>query len=38
VRVTGQFQAGAFRDQEMPVLLASSVEVVEQPEHPYLYP
>jgi putative membrane protein len=39
VRVRGNFQTGAFRDQSsQPVLHAVSVETVPQPEHPYLYP
>lgn len=38
VRVTGAFQAGTFRSDQMPILQADTVEVVAQPEHPYLYP
>lgn len=38
VRVQGAFQAGIFRDTKTPILQASLLEVVEQPEHPYLYP
>ncbi|MFN8371639.1 MAG: TIGR03943 family protein [Anaerolineae bacterium] len=38
VRVQGSFQSGQFRGQEIPMLHATSVEVVAQPEHPYLYP
>jgi uncharacterized repeat protein (TIGR03943 family) len=38
VRIQGMFRAGDFRGQTTPVLLADSVEVVAQPEHPYLYP
>lgn len=38
VRVRGQIQAGEFRGEPSPLLRAESVEVVEQPQHPYLYP
>jgi uncharacterized repeat protein (TIGR03943 family) len=38
VRVQGTMQVGQFRDDSIPILQASSVEVVNQPEHPYLYP
>jgi|FLYN01.1.fsa_nt_gi uncharacterized repeat protein (TIGR03943 family) len=38
VRVQGAFQVGEFRGDTLPILQASSVEVVPQPEHPYLYP
>lgn len=38
VRVQGQFQLGEFRGQELPMLHATIVEIVEQPDHPYLYP
>jgi putative membrane protein len=38
VRVTGGFDAGQFIDRETPILVAQSIEEVEQPEHPYLYP
>lgn len=38
VRVQGTFQAGVFRDSRTPILIATSVEFVEMPEHPYLYP
>lgn len=38
VRVQGAFQVASFRDDELPVLQAQSVELVEQPAHPYLYP
>ena len=37
VRVKGTFEVGSFRDDTVPVLQAASVEVVPQPEHPYLY-
>lgn len=38
VRVSGTFSEGALADQEMPVLLANSIERVQEPEQPYLYP
>lgn len=38
VRVQGTFEVGEFRGDTVPVLQAASVETVEQPEHPYLYP
>lgn len=38
VRVQGTMQVGEFRGDMLPILRASNVEVVEQPEHPYLYP
>jgi putative membrane protein len=38
VRVMGRFELGNFRGEEKPILIPTSVEVVEQPEHPYLYP
>jgi len=38
VKVTGKFQAKEVAGQQTPVLIADSIESVEQPEHPYLYP
>jgi uncharacterized repeat protein (TIGR03943 family) len=38
VRVQGTFAVRDFRGESLPVLMASSIEVVPQPEHPYLYP
>jgi uncharacterized repeat protein (TIGR03943 family) len=38
VRVTGTIQTGEFRGAAAPILRADAVEVVAQPEHPYLYP
>ncbi len=38
VRVKGSFQVGEFRGNTVPILRAASIEVVDQPEHPYLYP
>jgi uncharacterized repeat protein (TIGR03943 family) len=38
VRVTGRFEVGEFRGDKLPILQAATVEVVPQPEHPYVYP
>lgn len=38
VRVQGAFEAGLFREENVPILRPQSVELVAQPEHPYLYP
>ena len=38
VRVHGSFRVVSFRDDELPVLQAETVEPVDQPAHPYLYP
>jgi uncharacterized repeat protein (TIGR03943 family) len=38
VRVRGSFQVGDFREDRVPLLQAQTVEVVDQPKHPYLYP
>jgi len=38
VRVTGVFEAGDFRGAQTPILIVDTIEVIEQPEHPYLYP
>lgn len=38
VRVKGTFSAGVFRDSRTPILHATSIEFVDIPEHPYLYP
>lgn len=38
VRVHGNFQVGEFKGENVPLLYADTVEVVDQPEHPYLYP
>lgn len=37
VRIQGVLQAGDFNNQTLPIIRATSVEEVEQPEHPYLY-
>ncbi len=38
VRVRGQLAAGAFQGETHPLIQPASVDVVRQPEHPYLYP
>jgi putative membrane protein len=38
VRVQGTMQVGEFRGDNLPILQASSIELIDQPEHPYLYP
>lgn len=38
VRVRGTITVGDFRGDSLPILEADSVEFVEQPQHPYLYP
>lgn len=38
VRVRGVFEAGTFLDQRTPILQATDVEIVPQPDQPYLYP
>jgi uncharacterized repeat protein (TIGR03943 family) len=38
VRVQGQIEVGDFRGDSTPILRATRIEQVEQPEHPYLYP
>jgi putative membrane protein len=38
IRVKGTFAVGDFRGDSVPILTADSIEVVPQPEHPYLYP
>ncbi len=38
VEVTGQFQPGTLGDQSAPVLVAQSVNKVDVPQQPYLYP
>lgn len=38
VRVQGVMQVGDFRGETLPVVQAASIEVVTQPDHPYLYP
>lgn len=38
VRITGVMETGEFRGDSAPILHAQTVEAVEQPEHPYLYP
>ncbi|MBW4437470.1 MAG: TIGR03943 family protein [Pleurocapsa minor GSE-CHR-MK-17-07R] len=38
VRVTGTMQVESFRGDDMPVLQASAVELIEAPSNPYLFP
>lgn len=38
VRVQGTLQAGDFTGDRVPIVQAEAVEVVAQPDHPYLYP
>ncbi len=38
VQIHGTFQVGEFRGDTVPLLYADTIKVIEQPEHPYLYP
>jgi putative membrane protein len=38
IRVQGSFEVGEFRGDLAPILVASSIEPITQPDHPYLYP
>lgn len=38
VRVQGTMQVGEFRGETLPIVQVASIEVVAQPDHPYLYP
>jgi putative membrane protein len=38
VRIVGTVQVGEFRGEQVPIIQATTVEIVEQPKHPYLYP
>jgi putative membrane protein len=38
LQVKGQFQLGDFRGEQTPILQPTSLERIDQPEHPYLYP
>lgn len=38
IRVQGTFNVDTFRGDQVPVLQAASIDRVDQPEHPYLYP
>jgi putative membrane protein len=38
VQIDGAFEAGDFRGDQVPILQPTTLVVVEQPEHPYLYP
>jgi putative membrane protein len=38
VRVVGRFTVGEFGGEKIPLIAAASIESVEQPDQPYLYP
>jgi putative membrane protein len=38
VRIKGTFEAGEFREHRLPILQAAAIEVIAEPEQPYLYP
>ena len=38
VHIDGTFNVGEFRGATVPILTATTIEVIDQPEHPYLYP
>jgi uncharacterized repeat protein (TIGR03943 family) len=38
IRVQGAFQVGTFRENTLPILQVESIELIEEPAHPYLYP
>ena len=38
VQIDGAFLAGDFRGTTTPILMAENVNIIDQPEHPYLYP
>ncbi len=38
VRVTGRLGVSAFAGERLPVIVPDTIELTEQPEHPYLYP
>jgi putative membrane protein len=38
VEVSGTFYSGIFRDSAMPILHLDSLDFVDVPQHPYLYP
>jgi putative membrane protein len=38
IRVQGSFEVGEFRGDLAPILVATSIEPITQPDHPYLYP
>jgi uncharacterized repeat protein (TIGR03943 family) len=38
IEVAGTFEAGTFVDQSVPILQATQVAMIDQPEHPYIYP
>jgi putative membrane protein len=38
VRVQGTWEVGEFRGDTVPILQPLTIEKIDQPEHPYLYP
>jgi putative membrane protein len=38
VRIQGTWEVGVFRGDTVPILHPTSIDKVDQPEHPYLYP
>lgn len=38
VQVQGSFEAAIFRDVKTPILQVETLDVIDQPDHPYLYP
>lgn len=38
LQVQGHFQAGRFINAEMPILIATEITPIDQPQQPYLYP
>jgi putative membrane protein len=38
VNIQGTFELGDFRGEQVPLLVATQVERIDQPEHPYIYP
>ena len=38
IEVKGAFNLSTFKGQQMPVLQAATIDLVAQPDHPYLYP
>lgn len=38
IQVKGQLQTGIVSGREQPIIHASTVDIIDRPEHPYLYP
>jgi uncharacterized repeat protein (TIGR03943 family) len=38
VQIRGQFQMGDFQGETRPIIQADTIEIIPQPDHPYLYP